>query len=58
MIRFRHRGEGKSANASSLIGTCSITAAARAEVKTGTAVYGAHVGGCAHVWTARARTVA
>ena len=37
---------------------CSITAGARAEVKTGTAVYGAHVGGCAHVWPARARTVA
>ena len=37
---------------------CSITTGARAEVKTGTAVYGAHVGGCAHVWPARARTVA
>ena len=39
-------------------GNCSITAGARAEGKTGTAVYGAHVGGCAHVWPARARTVA
>ena len=37
---------------------CSTTIGARAEVKTGTAVYGAHVGGCAHVWPARARTVA
>ena len=37
---------------------CSITAGARTEVKTGTALYGAHVGGCAHVWPARARTVA
>ena len=37
---------------------CSITTGARAEVMTGTAVYGAHVGGCAHVWPARARTVA
>ena len=37
---------------------CSITTGARAEVKTGTAVYSAHVGECAHLWPARARTVA
>ena len=36
---------------------CSITTGARPEVKTGTAVSGAHVGACAHVWPARARTV-
>ena len=28
---------------------CSITTGARAEVRNRTAVYGAHVGGCAHV---------
>ena len=41
-----------------LVQVCSIKTGARAEVKTGTAVYGAYVGGCAHVWPARARTVA
>ena len=41
-----------------LSAACSITTGARAEVKTRTAVYGAHVGGCVYVWPARARTVA
>ena len=38
-------------------GRCSITTGERSEVINRTDVYGAHVGGCAHVWGARACNV-